>query len=94
MPCREDPLPLDNSEETIDGLTRMLCSLCKLCESSGNHILIMNSGRELREWWEDHKRKDARRERKKQEKARKILERKQVIDSLTPEQRKILGYKQ
>lgn len=49
-----------DSNRTITGLTRLLCATCTELEDTGLNFPTT----ELREWWEDHKKLDAKRKKR------------------------------
>jgi len=99
MPCRDEgePIYVDNPElkKKLDKVTRLLCSTMKELEAQGMWWTIksIESG-ELKEWWEKHKKADAKREAKEvaklEEKKRKEKLRKEALSKLTAEEKKAL----
>jgi hypothetical protein len=92
MPCRD----YDDRDYTweyqvkLDKVTRLLCELCKKIEGTDFDECISRN-RELKEWWEDHKKKD--RERIKLENRLKEIENIKVkaLSKLSLEEIQLLG---
>lgn len=89
---REDPLVIAR----LNRVTRLLCYvLSRLPIATYHHLVSLKKkeARELREWWEDHQRSDA--EREKRENAKRLLEKKKraALSKLSPEDKSILGLK-
>lgn len=88
MPCYDysPSEERDAAYDKIDKLTRMLCSLLKAGERHGGPTPPV----EVRLWWEDHKKKDAKRlAEEKREKEEKQV-RAAALKKLTPAERKAL----
>ena len=93
------------TKRRLDHVTRLLCTLCKRLENIGRPVdgkivninFIFSDDSELSEWWENHKILDRKheaarlaKEKAAKEKQDEETERRQLIDSLTPHQRKLL----
>ena len=92
-----------------DKLTRMLCAITTTIEEEGElfHFLTLTNWKEsgvtedeYREWWRRHKIEDAKRKEREREDRERMLDemvkeqkRKDALEKLTDEERKLLGVK-
>lgn len=60
MPCYDPEHNTSAYAEKIDKLTRMLCEAMRIVEG---HEHRLKCSTELRDWWDNHKKQDAARER-------------------------------
>lgn len=95
MPCRDDYGPCDYTDsQQLDKVTEMLCALCTAIEQYHPDGPIQQDAGAipgLREWWNEHKRRDEA-EKAKIERKRKAEEFKQnALNKLTQEERDALG---
>jgi hypothetical protein len=81
-------------QEKIDKLTRLLCEANRVID----HLELKHRrspgpsrSRELREWWEDHKRMDKEREEQAKRIKQEYRIRQEARNKLTPEERRVLG---
>lgn len=99
MPCRsdydEDYTPKVINE--LDKVTRLLCNVMSILENKklDKQIFSENGGskyrEELKEWWEDHKKKDKIREKEEAERIKKEKIKDKALSKLTKEERKALN---
>ena len=93
MPCSDGGGYHRDNHEREDMLARIACAALTELERLGQEDFILLQNDEVREWWAEHKEFD----RLRQEQERKIQEmqrkRKEALDKLTPEEKKILGIK-
>lgn len=89
MPCEyESPLDRERRQRNeLDKLTRMLCETCKQATRTGITLRP-----EVRAWWEQHQKADARRLEEEAEAARQDQLRNQALTRLSDEERKALGW--
>ena len=113
MPCQSDYPEYDRSHPTtksqlatikrqrreLDLVTRLLCALCQ--ETTANLIEEVENG-ELKAWWENHQKLDAKREareakkkRDEEEKRKRAQNKKklktQVLSKLSKKEREAIG---
>ena len=104
MPCQDyqdsDQYLYEECKEKLDKVTALLCKVCSCMESAEDMYNPIQTGDdpELIGWWENHKKQDAKRmidEQAEKERKRAIEEkavrRQQLIDSMTDEQKDLLG---
>jgi hypothetical protein len=65
-------------------VTKMLCSTMKLVEEGADLRTLYNEIPGLKDWWEEHKKIDARRKEKAEANKLKALLRKQALSKLCP----------
>lgn len=70
-------------------LTRVSCDIMRVLEANGFDLAAF--GHETRNWWEQHKAADARREKAAQEQAQREAIRARALSKLGPDERKALG---
>lgn len=106
MPCRDYELDnnwdkIDELRSQCDKLARIACKALTHIEESadGLEILILKDP-EIEQWWKEHKEADRlarekkeREEAEKREKKRLQDLRKQLLNRLTPDEKKALGLK-
>lgn len=88
MPCRDeyaDDNALSIARQRSNDLAQMLCALCHHCEAQDAAHWIDEAG--ARQWWESHKREDARREaleaeRQRAEAAQQRIERRAIVSAM------------
>lgn len=85
-------------QETLAEMQSLTRLLCELCDAWDRFVVQPPMPPNVREWWEAHQKidearreREARHERDRQAKAAKAQERQELINSLTPEQRELLG---
>lgn len=89
MPC-SDGAPsreqLERENRDHQTMTRLACDRCREIEARGGVVPEW-----AREWWQEHKRRDAERLRRDAQGRREAEIRKNAIAKLTPEERAELG---
>jgi len=97
MPCSDGGYDYNDGREEVQKihkLTRMLCALCELVESSSDFDNACEHIPGLVKWWNKHKEED-RLQRERERKAQEVYEEKlRAYKRLTPKQRELLGVKE
>lgn len=89
MPCLDPDGPsyeISELHEKLNTTTRLLCAVLETMERRG---VAIPSG--ALEWWEDHKRKDAKRRAEEEDDAEMERTRKKILSRLTEKERRALG---
>jgi hypothetical protein len=80
----------------LDAMTQDACKSMRhleaLSKSAGYASVLSNKSPELRTWWDDHKKKDAERERREQDDKRKAELVQSALSKLTYDERIALGF--
>jgi len=94
MPCRsDDRYDCDSSKPELDKVTRLLCDVCKHLEKGHSASFIFNSPSELSTWWKKHQAEDQKREAVEKAEALKEQKKRDALNKLTDEEKKLLGIK-
>lgn len=79
------------SRESMDKIVAFLCSLCKEAPEEFIYNARDRNARDLADWWEDHQKADAERERREQDEAYRASVITRAKAKLSPEEREALG---
>lgn len=92
MPCRSDypDESYERATKKVDRLTRMLCNAMQFVEKNQG---LGGVSPEVRAWWGDHKLADRRRAQAVLDRAKKDIDKKKLIEKLTPYEKQLLGIK-
>jgi hypothetical protein len=80
-------------KENNDKLARIACKAMTELVKAGYADFLVLKDDEVREWWEQHQEADRKAQEAKAEKARLAKIKKEALAKLTPEEKKILGFK-
>ena len=96
MPCSDGGCDAEDRRETqdrLDKVTRLLCSLLETVDKNGNGDLILDAGNsfELADWWKEHQEKDRKRIAEERREEARIRKKKNALKKLTQEERNLLN---